>query len=82
MGYLNYNLEKVASVVRAVAKLAGPSASKVNLASKLKLKSKIKPQSKSIDLSNSDASWLDTPDLRAQLSTAPKVKLSKLPTAK
>ena len=94
MGYLNYNLEKIASVVRAAAKLAGTSAGKMsdmqrlkpiapraNLVSKLGskarswLKSKIKPQSKSIDLSGSDASWLNNAGLRAQLSAAPKFKI-------
>ena len=86
----------MASVVRAAAKLAGPSAGKMSVMQRLKpvaaapraslvsklgskarswLKSKIKPQSKSIDLSGSDASWLNNAGLRAQLSAAPKFKI-------
>jgi hypothetical protein len=36
MGYLNYNLEKIAGIVGAAAKLAGPSASKIGLIQQLK----------------------------------------------
>lgn len=125
MGYLNYNLKKVA-YVRAATKLVGVSAPKMSFMQRLKpavtnaavrtnqkllnynamgldptiaatvaapmagarvasklgskamgwLKSKIKPQSKSIDLSGSDASWLNNTGLRDRLSTANKFKIT------
>lgn len=80
---LNYNAMGLDPTIAATvaAPVAGARiASKLGAKAMGWLKSKIKPQSKSIDLSNSDASWLNNTGLREELSAAPKFKLPKLPT--